>query len=126
MKLNLTLSEKQFNTIVSALDFYSRIQAGQFDEFRTLNKMFLDKFDDIEENLNKIKREVFGLDSRTSLGICSDELSLSAKRAYEIRKWLEYTYSWKKHPEGGLTVNFDEPLDITGEGMDVKIELEDK
>ena len=123
MRVTLTLNDRHLRVILSSLELYSRLSAGQLEELRMLCPQFLDNFDKVEGLLKRVKKEVFGLDSNTSLGILSGELSENAKIGYEIRKMIDCEVSWAKNPSGGYTVNYDKPLKVSKEEL-VEVEVE--
>ncbi|MPR11493.1 hypothetical protein [Microvirga tunisiensis] len=45
-----------------------------------------------------------------SFGIHSPEIHEDARIAYDIRQTLRHYLAWSRHPEGGLTRDFDKPL----------------
>lgn len=118
---NLIINEEHADVLIKALESYSRMMIGQIDyalepikihsDFSTKSKdrKFTDhqKFRDL---CNEIKSLVTPFDSPgASYGIHSKEVDDSARIAYDIKKVIEHRLSYDSRPQGGVTVNFDEP-----------------
>ena len=109
------VNEKQMKIIIRALDLYSRLMMGQVKELSDL----WDKREPVVfEALRFLKKAVFpelSLDSY--YGITSMAIPEEPKISFEMLRVMEHALSWHKHPEGGITVNFDPPMEITDEPM---------
>lgn len=55
--------------------------------------------------------------SSVSRGIFQDETPKSCKIAWDIQQVVRHCKAWHEYPEGGLTVNFDEPMNCSGQPM---------
>lgn len=104
--------------IIYALDLYSRLLMGQYDEIpfrRGFAICYSQDNPDLLHNFLQL-REVFipSLPRRmnTSLGIWSPETPIRAIRAYDIQQALRYQISWHNHKDGEQTYtrNFDVPV----------------
>ena len=99
--VTMTLTTEQANVVRDALDFYSRVGMGQFEEFGVVLKHQFDfqindhdaniygepsLWQEVHDHMKRIKR-LFGIVG-TSLGIGHDKVSIKAKRAYEVYKVL--------------------------------------
>ena len=108
MKLKVTLDENQLNTMLKALDFYARMGCGQFDEMVYLEGTDISKRDEMDRHFVALKKIMLDLNPNTYTGIFASKDTY--KTAYDIFKTCQHAYSWHKHPEGGMTVNFDKPI----------------
>lgn len=104
--------------MIYALDLYSRLLMGQYDEIpfrRGFTICYSHDNPDLLHNFLQL-REVFipCLPPRmnTSLGIWSPETPIVAIRAYDIQQALRYQISWHNHKDGEQTYtrNFDVPV----------------
>lgn len=104
--------------MIYALDLYSRLLMGQYDEIpfrRGFAICYSQDNPDLLHNFLQL-REVFipCLPPRmnTSLGIWSPETPIVAIRAYDIQQALRYQISWHNHKDGEQTYtrNFDVPV----------------
>lgn len=104
--------------MIYALDLYSRLLIGQYDEIpfrRGFAICYSQDNPDLLHNFLQL-REVFipSLPRRmnTSLGIWSPETPIRAIRAYDIQQTLRYQISWHNHKDGEQTYtrNFDVPV----------------
>ena len=104
--------------MIYALDLYSRLLIGQYDEIpfrRGFAICYSQDNPDLLHNFLQL-REVFipCLPRRmnTSLGIWSPETPIRAIRAYDIQQALRYQISWHNHKDGEQTYtrNFDVPV----------------
>lgn len=126
-KYQLTINEKQAETILKALDLFSRIGTAEFEEIlkhpQWDNKRFTDtnaylcKYDQCKILLKMAKALLTGLHEDASYGIPAPETDEDSKIAYDtyqvIRNWL----AWYKNPEGGSGVDFHEPLKFSNESL---------
>lgn len=103
--------------MIYALDLYSRLLMGQYDEIpfrRGFAICYSQDNPDLLHNFLQL-REVFipSLPRRmnTSLRIWSPETPIVAIRAYDIQQALRYQISWHNHKDGEQTYtrNFDVP-----------------
>jgi hypothetical protein len=134
IKVTLELNEEQTYVVMTALDILSRIECGQIDVVSDQIKMvyYKKKFDKIDSNLvshinNTLKRSLFPeLTQNEYHSIYSNEVHKTAKIAWDIYQVIRYYVSWKKHPNGGITVNFDTPLKTSNEPLPTVHVEEDK
>ena len=118
---NLKINKKQLKVISKALDIYSRIGIGQVDEIlwhpSVAKKMWV-KNNNLTENkinhklvrkmLDDIKKIVWNYDPNTYGGISMAEED--DKVAYDLYQVIRHKLAWEEKPEGGITVNFHEPM----------------
>ena len=112
MKFHIELNDQQVSTLIKALDLYSRIGLGQFKEIldRQFNWNASSNYEDAIEKLEQVKYLLTEFESNEYRGIYGRDTPESCKIAWDIQQVVRHCQSWAKHPEGGLTVNFDEPL----------------
>jgi hypothetical protein len=118
----VTLSEAQVDVILRALDMYSRLGCGQFEE---IDRLF--QFDprrnpqshgwETRQKLDALKQLFLPLPGNASYSICSQEVPVDFRLAWDVHQTLRHHVSWERHPEGGVTVNFREPMNVSGETL---------
>lgn len=114
------LDNDEANALMSALDVYSRIWMGQYDEIEWELRM-------LTSDLNKLKqeesarREAWLLMRRLILpelgdmhfgashGIWSEHTDDRGQAAYDILQVVRHARAWHKNPEGGMGRDFDKP-----------------
>lgn len=112
-KVLLELTEEQAVTVKNALDLYSRIGIGQLEEVaEVLKRQFDFKFNtelDASQQLtpvwwDEIKSSFYvakaylGFERGASYGISHKDVSVAAKRAYEVFKVLSKALAEDRHP----------------------------
>lgn len=118
----LTLTPEQLHVVERACEFYSRIRIGQLKEvdaeFCLYGVMsgaskdeYFKKIDLFRHKLEELEQIAFP-DGMNNLS--KDERAEIAWNVYQVTR---YVRSWHEHPEGGMTVNFDKPMDIGGVGL---------
>lgn len=119
MKITIEVNEKQAYIIMEALENYSRLLMGQFDE---IDRLFVNNGNDIWNDFSR--RAELSVMLRGARHMVYPELAdnayygifdqkhtpNNARIAWDIKKCIEHDISWHKHPEGGITVNFDKPM----------------
>lgn len=116
----LTLTPKQAIIVEQALELLARLHIGQFE---CITEMLLDVLRDADgyyrrrDMANDLLRlaaiEIFGRSAYNSPDI--KERDETHERAWLIYSTLRYTRSWHKNPKGGITVNYDKPLNLIGD-----------
>jgi len=104
------MTEEQANVVLKALDLYSRLHLGQFREIQTIwqtNYLWA------KETLKELKKQLTGLEENEYHSICAEYVSQNAKIAYDILQTIRHRMAWDKNPNGGLTVDYDEPLNVS-------------
>ena len=114
--MKIELSDKQADVLVAALDLYSRIHLGQFEEVANIARMHdiskLDKDYDAHNDFEDAIREaktILGFDRNASYGIFNERVNDIARVAWDMQQVIRHHLAWKRNPEGGFTVNFDTP-----------------
>lgn len=118
--MKLTVDETQAQIINSALDLYSRLLCG---ELSTLTTFFAKHNSDLDlphDELFSILREIKSLvfpDLSASnycvYGIYQEEAPEQAKVAYDLFQVIRNHIAWKNKPEGGIEVDFHEPMNTS-------------
>ena len=108
--VTLTLTEEQADTLLMALDTYSRLKMGQFNAVSDLFPARDFDRGKAAAALQAARQAVMPeLDPRGYHGIESREIPDRARIAFDVEQVLRHALSWHRHPEGGITVNFDKP-----------------
>lgn len=137
MKYQITVSEKQINTIIPALESYLRLGIGQLENvLGDLSFNQHEKFKhiagqinndpEVKQSLNILKRKLFNCDPNASKGICTNDVHMDFKIAYEMYQKMRQAVALQRKPEGGWSKDFDDPLKLSNEELiEVKIIEED-
>ena len=120
----VVLKDEEIKTFERALDFYSRLQIGQYDHMtwgfgmyaqnkvidrEFVNSLFLAIRKMAMPNITgSLSNQIHG-----SLSITSPKVNINGRLSYEILKTIMHNRSYTEHPEGGNTVNFNEPLSVS-------------
>lgn len=107
--------------IQRALELYARLGLGQFETLLDLAR-FEDlrrtdgsvvpaaNMDEARELLTKVKSLLTGLESNASYGISGSKVGAEFQKAWDVQRAVRHRLAWDRNPEGGLSVQFDEPL----------------
>jgi hypothetical protein len=118
----LVLGHGECLRLINALDFYSRMWIGQYERieehFRLGRTEDFENFDETRvlrerkllEMRNLVMPGIAQLGLSGSYGIWSPQTSDLAKSAYDMQQIIRHDLSWRLHPEGGSTVNFNAPM----------------
>lgn len=114
--MKIELSDNQADVLISALDLYSRIHLGQFEEVANIARMYdISKFDkdydahnDFDDAIREVKG-ILGFDRNGSYGIFNEQVNDIARVAWDMQQVVRRHLAWKRNPEGRHTVNFDPP-----------------
>lgn len=108
MSYLIELSEEQAELIKDALDFYTRVVAGQVTEvsqvLRTQRK------DLSPADINEIRR--LSAEMRRYI---STQFNGLPDRAYDILQVIRHKIAWDRNPGGGTDVSFHAPIFKSGE-----------
>jgi len=122
-KYRLTFNEEQADLLVRALDAYSRLCVGQFNtavESAWMHKILEVDRKDVEYHCNQLKRIFTGINSPgASYGIYSKEIPDGARIAWDIQQVVRNRLAWDRNPQGGITVNFDTPMQASEQPLPV-------
>lgn len=116
-KYNITVTESQANILVRALDLFSRIGIGQFENVvEVYNHDF--RLDAVKQERIRLclqwAKEEAGHPANGSYGIHNKAVSNDFRAAYDLQQVIRHRIAWDRRPEGGIQVNFDEPRSISG------------
>lgn len=126
----LTLTPEQEYIVEQALELLARLHIGQFERIAELlcDPRDIDycKRRDLARDLLRLAAiVVFGRNACNYPDI--NGKSEEHEWAWTIYSVLRHARSWHENPEGGFTVNYDEPLNLTGGPMPkCEIKQEDK
>ncbi len=114
----LKVTEEQAKVISDALEFYARIGIGQLDQILWHPAWRMAGMTK-ESDVDRIETDELLRHSRRALTRDKPALGISAadtdsKRSYDIHQVIRHRISWDNNPEGGLTVDFQEPLNVSG------------
>ena len=122
-RLKISFSEKYIYICKSILDFYFRLHLGQYDAIENEIKWNIDyinlsnTYQFVREHILTAIRSIVFMNSDiskrgmiASLGIYSDKTDDRGKIAYDLLQVIRHKYSWFKHPEGNMTIDFDSPF----------------
>lgn len=111
----LTMSAKQADVVKHALELYSRICIGQIPEIAREFESH-PRFVEIREALERVQCLITGSTS-TSLAIGGSRTPVEAKIAWETHQVIRQMLAYARKPEGDWTVDFRDPLAISGEPL---------
>jgi len=118
---NDSLNDSELGKISSLTDAYSRLGMGQVsDWFLLLNTISYNFFKDVQiiswgmvdhsSSYLLMKKEFFRLNPNAYYGIHSHDISDDFRISFDMHQVIRYHLSWKRNPEGGMGVNFRNPL----------------
>ena len=116
----LMLTSKQEYIVEQALELLARLHIGQFERIAELlcdprDKDYCKRRDLARDLLRLAAIVVFGRSPINYPDVKGK--STEHELAWTIYSVLRYTRSWHENPEGGITVNYDEPLNLAGGPM---------
>lgn len=121
----IVMTDEHMEIVERALDLFTRVQLGQMEEVLDLFRwdgrkhkpgqeetgpVTLDDMRAADEHLNCVKELLTGFSRGASWSIGSPEVPDAARVAYDVRQVMRQKRSYAKAPEGGMTVNFDDPM----------------
>ena len=110
---SLNLSEEQAQIVIRALDCFSRIGIGQFENIlEVYDQGALQQGTLARSFVDRVKQEA-GHPPNGSHGIHHRAVSDDFRAAYDIQQVLRNRVAFQRHPEGGITVDFDQPRQIS-------------
>ena len=116
----LTLTPEQEYIVEQALELLARLHIGQFERIAELlcdprDTDYCKRRDLACDLLRLAAIVVFGRSPINYPDVKGK--STEHELAWTIYSVLRYTRSWHENPEGGITVNYDEPLNLAGGPM---------
>lgn len=125
--VTLTMSREQARAVMDATELLARLEIGQFEEitwkmikhFRGTDANGKPIFDNRSRDLANAYLKsaclaIFGVNEYGWPNI--GEKSITHERCWAVYATIRHALAWHDHPEGGYTVDFDEPLGY-GEAM---------
>lgn len=114
--MKIELSDKQADVLIAALDLYSRIHLGQFEEVANVARMYdvsrlngdYEAHNEFDDAIREAKT-ILGFCRNGSYGIFNERVNDVARVAWDMQQVIRHYLAWKRNPEGGFTVNFDTP-----------------
>jgi hypothetical protein len=122
----LRLNERQAEIVSRALDLYSRIGIGQFEEIVTIyeasqwdaeNPPTSGKVQEARRYVQDAKFALTGFQTNASHSIVSEKVNDAFRVAWDVCKVIRHRIAWDKSPGGGHGVNFDEPYQTSKEAL---------
>ena len=116
-RIVVTMTRDQAYATMAATELLARLHIGQFKEvtWKLINRLVDEngKFDAKRRDmadayLEQACREIFGTTKNGSVNISAK--SIEHNRCWAVYATIRHALAWHDHPEGGYTVNFDEPL----------------
>jgi hypothetical protein len=118
MEVVLKLNEEQANLIKKALDFYSRMHMGQFEEILHIPIKHANK--EIEHCcgyrggcedylIRALKKELTGMDGDYQ-GISSKDMPDYVRTCKDLCEVIRNGLAWYSNPKGDIYVDFDRPF----------------
>lgn len=116
----LTLTSEQEYIVEQALELLARLHIGQFERVAELlcdprDTDYCKRRDLARDLLRLAAIVVFGRSPINYPDVKGK--STEHELAWTIYSVLRYTRSWHENPDGGITVNYDEPLNLAGGPM---------
>ena len=113
----LEFTENEMGMIIGSLDFYMRMYIGQYREILFDLRWYRDcsYLDDLEDELrvqfiqirNILLPDIAGYGWSGSYGIFNPDVDYRAGIAYDMMQVFRNKLAYFKHPEGGITVDFN-------------------
>ncbi len=123
--VTLTLTEEQADTLLMALDTYSRLKMGQFNAVTDLFPARDFDRGKAAAALRAARQAVMPeLDPRGYYGIRNLEAGEQARVAFDIQQVLQHALAWHRHPAGGIGVCYDDPYQTSREPL-IRVEIRD-
>ena len=115
-RYTLTCSAEQAALLVRALDLYSRIGIGQFEEILNVydaqHTMEVSLRQDARLAINEAKA-LAGHPDSGSYGIHSPEVRDEFRAAFDLQRVIRHRLAFDRKPEGDIMVDFDTPYQIS-------------
>ena len=126
---NLNITKEQAEVLIKALDLYSRIGIGQFEEILK-HPTWRYKLISSDHQINRAA-EIMIADLRQLItgerhggpGITVSEEH--NRIAYDMLQVIQHRLAWDENPEGGTQVNFHDPIQWADHGL-AEIEKEEE
>ena len=128
-KYNLNINKSQARVLIAALDLYSRIGLGQFEEVVNVHdlalKLSVVTREGMRNGLNFVK-QLAGHPPNGSYGIHNENVDDVFRVAFDLKQVIRNRLAWDQNPKGDIgRVDFDEPRATSKEPL-AKIAQETK
>lgn len=111
LNYKLTLSEEHMQILWDALELFTHIHMGRWEECALHSKVPIGLLHECKEELDKIAQKFEATPARgTHYGIFNKELPVDAGIAFDMKQVIRHHLSHDRHPEGGRGVDFDNPM----------------
>ena len=100
------------NFLVKILDIVSRLGIGQFwilSETLMWDGRIKSQYNGLKELFDGVGKEMTNISVNGSWGIFCSDVPDDARVAYDLLRVIRHRLAWDSQPDGGITVNFDEP-----------------
>lgn len=117
MRLTMNITEKQTEVLLRALECFSRMGMGQYYYSITDNLHKLDfSMAEAREVCDKLKKIIYpelAKGAYYGITMAEDQYKIS----WDMYQTIRQKVAFHKHPEGGHTVDFDNPLKVGSEPL---------
>jgi hypothetical protein len=121
----LSLTEKQAQVIIDALDLYSRVGMGQLEDVAHVLRLYSKPSEkyaewnriDMVQNLMREAAVAWVGNAGSYYGITNQKISDVFRVAFDLQQVIRHRLAWDKNPEGGVFVRFDEPMKYSQEPL---------
>lgn len=116
-KYNITVTESQALLLERALDLFTRIGIGQFENIIEVYDHDFRLDAETKEHMRTgtdIAKRAVGHPTNGSYGIHNTAVSNDFRVAYDLQQVIRHRRAWARCPGGGFGVSFDEPYSISG------------
>lgn len=119
----LTVSKEQAEVISRATEFLARIQMGQLEDvyYQLLDGQ---KFKNMQHTEQQSVRQLLADAALivtghrgATLGMHTQNVPDSARTSWDIYQVIRHVLAWEDHPQGGIQVDFHEPLKVSGQPL---------
>jgi len=115
LEYTLTLTPEQAQALVYAGDVYLRMSLAQIDTAVSLTLAVPDDaLPIVRELCNALKFAITGMAPNASYGVGSKEINKTTHTIHAIEQTIRHRLAWDRKPEGGMGVDFGEPLLLGG------------
>ena len=133
MKITIECNETQARVIQEACDLYSRLLMGQCDEIDNLMRKYHYNKDIPYETCECITNlfhqtyfpELHVQSPNCFCGIFCDQTPETSKISWDILQVIRNKVAWYDNPNGGMTVDFGDPIQTSKEPL-CKVEIKEE
>lgn len=110
-KYSLEVTEEHLQVLINALDLYTRVGIGQFEEVARVYMGLGNSNRQLEYYLTAAKVSV-GHPKNGSFGIHNPNVRDEFRQAFDIKQVIRHRLAWDRSPQGGSGIDFFEPDNI--------------